>query len=85
MKTVKCYNHILFHTHAKRLYNKRALRPWIAHLIKQAKDQIHNVNKPDYWLKAEGWAGPILGKKVHVLIYATAFITFCTQIFYTFH
>ena len=34
--------------------NKRALRPGIAHLSKQAKGQIHYLNKPDYWLKVKG-------------------------------
>ena len=43
--------------------NKRALRPWVAHLSKQAKGQTHHLNKPDYWLKVKGWSWPILQKK----------------------
>ena len=43
--------------------NKRALRPWIAHMSKQAKGQTHHLNKPDNWLKVKGWSWPILQKK----------------------
>ena len=34
--------------------NKMALRPEIAHLSKQAKGQIHHLNKPDYGLEVKG-------------------------------
>ena len=34
-----------------------------------------------YWLKIEEWSWPLLQKDIHVLIYLTVFVIFCTKIF----
>ena len=64
--------------------NKKALRPGIAHLSKQAKGQTHHLNIPDC-LNLLNYDRMILTyiakNKVYVLIYLTTFIHFCTQIF----
>ena len=38
--------------------------PWVAHLSKQAKGQTHHLNKPDYWLKVNGWSWPTSQKSL---------------------
>ena len=70
------------------------MRPGLTHLNKQAKSQIHHLNKPDclklsnyerHWVKIKKIILAYIAKIVHALIYLTAFINFCTKIFYKIH
>ena len=60
--------------------NKRAMRPWLAHLSKQAKSETHHLSKPDclklsnydrHWLLVKGQRMILtyIAKNVHILIY----------------
>ena len=86
--TVRFYKWIGLKTKQLSLETKRAMRPWTAHLRKQAEDQTHNLNKPDclklsnydrHWLKVLILTN--IAKCVYVFIYLTVFLNFCTRLF----